>query len=330
MYDFIMKKILKCLILSLVLSFSILAEDENENVIPVVICKENNGFSRTPPKAIVLEASSTKVVKLLNNDPCSVYPKVVKKIKKSYPKMSIDSITQAFAYRKKNSASFTGNPRYLMVADYSQNADKVRSMQIDLYTGEVVGRKVSHGRTSDKGSGNSGVFSGCKVNKKRTNATRPGFFKVENTYASSGSCETKKSNGELNSYGKYLKKYGKKPKYGCSHGEFRDKNGKLEYGWPYLGKGYPADHNGMRMKGLVKGVNDKAKANGVVMHGAWYNQGSGMGRSYGCPAFHPDEFRSVADALKDGALYYSYTPKCEDDMKLVLKTIPNWKKACSI
>jgi hypothetical protein len=270
-----------------------------------------------------------KVIKNLKLDVCAHYSSVLKQVKKKLPNFSLDSITQAFAYRQKYPEKFKGNPRYMMVADYSLNADSVRSVQIDLYSGEIKTRKISHGRTSDKSAANTGIFETCKKNGVRTNATRPGFFQVNNTYASSGSCSTKNKDGSINNYGKFLKKYGK-PLYGCSHGEFRDDNNKLVYGWPYLGEGYPAGHNGIRMTGLNLGVNDEARDNGVVMHGAWYNQGSTMGRSYGCPAFHPKEFKSVADALKDGALFYSYTPKCSDDMKKVLKSIPNWQNTCKV
>ncbi len=308
-------------ILLFTFNYSSFAEDQNENIKVEVQCVEE--LQGTSEAALYLAGSSGEVVKSMNNDPCDVYSKAVRNIKKLNSKFDMNSVKQAFAYRKKKSATFKGNPRYMMIADYSQNATKKRSMQIDLYTGEVVARKVSHGRTSDKGSGNTGVFNTCtKSNGTRTNATRPGFFKVENTYPSSGGCTSE-------NYKKHVRLYGK-PKYGCSHGEFRDRSGKLVYGWPYLGKGYPAGHNGIRMEGLNKGVNDKAKSNGVVMHGAWYNQGAQMGRSYGCPAFHPDEFRGVADALKDGALYYSYTPKCANDMKKILAEIPDWKRVCSI
>lgn len=316
-----MRKIAIALSLLFITQSTLFAEDQNENAEAELQCVEE--LQSTSKEAIYLAGSSGEVIKNMNNDPCKVYSKAIRNIKKINSKFDMDSVKQAFAYRKKNAGTFKGNPRYMMIADYSQTATKVRSMQIDLYTGEVVGRKISHGRTSDKGSHNSGVFNTCKrSNGTRTNATRPGFFKVENTYASSGGCTS-------DNYKKHVRIYGK-PKFGCSHGEFRDKNGRLVYGWPYLGSGYPNGHNGIRMDGLNKGVNDKAKSNGVVMHGAWYNQGDQMGRSYGCPAFHPDEFRSVADALKDGALYYSYTPKCADDMKKILTEIPNWKNVCSI
>ena len=324
-----MKKILTSMTLFLFFIHSLAAEDINENIAEEINCKTagTDNINKDPFEKLYLD--SRLAVNNMNNDPCDIYPAVIKKVKKNLPNFSIDSINQAFAYRKKNSHMFKENPRYMMIADYSLNASKVRSIQIDLYTGKIVARKVSHGRTSDKGSHNSGVFNGCKKNGVRTNATRPGFFKIGNTYASSGSCKTKNRSGKLNNYGKYLNSH-LKPEYGCSHGEFRDSNNKLIYGWPYLGSGYPAGHNGLRMEGLNYGVNDQAAAKGVVMHGAWYNQGALMGRSYGCPAFHPDQFKSVVDALKGGALFYSYTPKCSDDMKKILKSIPSWKKACSI
>lgn len=271
---------------------------------------------------------SKKIINCLAVDPCENFKMIINNIKNDHPNFSIDSIKQAFAYKIKYKSIFKDNPNHMMVADYSQNSKNSRSLQIDLSTGKIIARKVSHGRTSN-GPKHDGTFKQCKKNGSRTNATRPGFFKMGNTYASIGSCKLKNSSGNPTTFAKMKSKYGVFPKTACGHGEFRDKDGNLKWGWPMLGKPYPSGHNGLRMQGLNKGVNDRAASNGVVMHGAWYNQTDVMGRSYGCPAFHPDEFRGVVDAIKNGGMFYAYTPSCTDDMKSILESVPSWENVCN-
>jgi hypothetical protein len=68
----------------------------------------------------------------------------------------------------------------------------------------------------------------------------------------------------------------------------------------------------LRLDGLEPGVNDKARARAIVMHGAWYvdpdfaaKQGR-LGRSYGCPALRQQVARVVIDEMKDRNLLFSY------------------------
>ncbi len=124
--------------------------------------------------------------------------------------------------------------------------------------------------------------------------TRPGFFKTLNLYNSS------------------------------SHKEQRAKNGRLSKGWPNIEKSL----NGLRLKGLTVGVNNFAYKRGVVMHEAWYNQGSLMGRSYGCPAFAPDEAKEILSLIKNGTLFFAYVPQCEEDTKIVGASIKGWQDFC--
>lgn len=70
----------------------------------------------------------------------------------------------------------------------------------------------------------------------------------------------------------------------------------------------------LRMDGLEPGVNDKARARQIVMHGAPYvnpeqalRQGR-LGRSFGCPAVRKEVARGVIDTLKDGQLLFAYYP----------------------
>jgi hypothetical protein len=70
----------------------------------------------------------------------------------------------------------------------------------------------------------------------------------------------------------------------------------------------------LRLDGLDHGVNDRARARAIVMHGAPYVseafiQANGrLGRSWGCPALRADIARQVIDRVKGGSLVFSYYP----------------------
>lgn len=78
----------------------------------------------------------------------------------------------------------------------------------------------------------------------------------------------------------------------------------------YIGKhGYS-----LRLDGLEKGINDRARERAIVIHGAEYVNGATaqaqgrLGRSLGCPAVRPEISRSLIDAVKDGGLLFAYYP----------------------
>lgn len=79
---------------------------------------------------------------------------------------------------------------------------------------------------------------------------------------------------------------------------------------PYIGKhGYS-----LRLDGLERGFNDRARARAIVIHGADYvseavtrAQGR-LGRSLGCPAVRPEVSRKLIDAVKEGGLVFAYYP----------------------
>jgi L,D-transpeptidase catalytic domain len=78
----------------------------------------------------------------------------------------------------------------------------------------------------------------------------------------------------------------------------------------YIGKhGYS-----LRLDGLDRGFNDRARERAIVIHGADYvsetitkAQGR-LGRSLGCPAVRPDVSRELIDAVKGGGLVFAYYP----------------------
>lgn len=67
----------------------------------------------------------------------------------------------------------------------------------------------------------------------------------------------------------------------------------------------------LRLDGLEPGLNDRARARAIVMHGAAYvdplqalRQGR-LGRSFGCPAVRSAVARPLIDSIKQGQLLYA-------------------------
>ncbi len=82
----------------------------------------------------------------------------------------------------------------------------------------------------------------------------------------------------------------------------------------YLTGGTYTGGNGysLILKGLDEGVNDRAEARHIVMHGAWYvsaeqvrKQGR-LGRSWGCPALSQETAPRVIDTIKGGTFVFAY------------------------
>jgi hypothetical protein len=78
----------------------------------------------------------------------------------------------------------------------------------------------------------------------------------------------------------------------------------------YVGKhGYS-----LRLDGLERGVNDRARERAIVIHGADYVNASTakaqgrLGRSLGCPAVRPEIATPLIKAVKDGGLLFAYYP----------------------
>jgi hypothetical protein len=78
----------------------------------------------------------------------------------------------------------------------------------------------------------------------------------------------------------------------------------------YVGKnGYS-----LRLDGLDKGFNDRARERAIVMHGAPYvshdfvKKTGRLGRSWGCPAISPEVAKQMIDRVKGGGLVFAYYP----------------------
>ena len=71
----------------------------------------------------------------------------------------------------------------------------------------------------------------------------------------------------------------------------------------------------LRMEGLEPGINDRALARALVIHGAAYvssafaHQQGRIGRSFGCPAVRNAIARPLIDTLKGGQYVFSYYPE---------------------
>lgn len=91
---------------------------------------------------------------------------------------------------------------------------------------------------------------------------------------------------------------------------FQSSPGFYQTGLPYFGKnGYS-----LKLRGLERGINDRAEERAIVMHGADYvnprilqSQGY-LGRSWGCPAVLPALNQKIIDAIRQQTCLFIYTP----------------------
>ena len=73
----------------------------------------------------------------------------------------------------------------------------------------------------------------------------------------------------------------------------------------------------LRLDGLDKGLNDRARARAIVMHGAPYvspafvKANGRLGRSHGCPAVSDAVARELINRVKGGGLVFAYYPDAE-------------------
>ncbi len=99
-------------------------------------------------------------------------------------------------------------------------------------------------------------------------------------------------------------------KFSNQHGTKQSSLGLFRTGTTYFGQnGYS-----LKLHGLEEGVNHKALARTIVIHGAWYvsenfgKKHGRMGRSWGCPALDPKVAKPLIDTIKEGTLLFIYYP----------------------
>lgn len=70
----------------------------------------------------------------------------------------------------------------------------------------------------------------------------------------------------------------------------------------------------LRLDGMEKGINDKARERAIVIHGADYvssefiRKNGRLGRSHGCPAVPEELSREIIETIKDGTCLFVYAP----------------------
>jgi hypothetical protein len=70
----------------------------------------------------------------------------------------------------------------------------------------------------------------------------------------------------------------------------------------------------LKIRGLERGFNDRAKGRNIVIHGSEYvgpdflRMNAFSGRSYGCPAIPSEETEEVIDTIKEGSCLFIYHP----------------------
>ena len=90
---------------------------------------------------------------------------------------------------------------------------------------------------------------------------------------------------------------------------------KSSLGFYATGEIYNGKHGmSLKLDGLEKGVNDNARARGVVMHAADYVSNSfiknnnRLGRSQGCPAVPVELSKDIISVIKDKSCFFIYHP----------------------
>jgi hypothetical protein len=90
---------------------------------------------------------------------------------------------------------------------------------------------------------------------------------------------------------------------------------KSSLGFYATGEIYSGKHGmSLKLDGLEKGVNDNARARGVVMHAAEYVSNSfiknnhRLGRSLGCPAVPVELSKEIISAIKNKSCFFIYHP----------------------
>lgn len=90
---------------------------------------------------------------------------------------------------------------------------------------------------------------------------------------------------------------------------------KSSLGFYITGKSYFGQHGlALKIVGLERGINDRANARNIVIHGSDYvgdkfiKNNPFNGRSFGCPAVPEKQTRKIINTIKDGTCLFIYHP----------------------
>lgn len=103
-------------------------------------------------------------------------------------------------------------------------------------------------------------------------------------------------------------------------GSFKSSLGFYITGNPYQGK----HGQSLVLKGVEKGINDKAEQRAIVLHGAEYanagfvKQQGYLGRSLGCPAVPNNQVKEIIQAIQGASCLFVYAPNKQYLQKSVL------------
>ncbi|MBU1369070.1 MAG: murein L,D-transpeptidase catalytic domain family protein [Bacteroidetes bacterium] len=99
-------------------------------------------------------------------------------------------------------------------------------------------------------------------------------------------------------------------KFSNNPGSYTSSPGFYTTGESYFGK-----HGlSLRLDGIEKGINDKARERAIVIHGADYvspdfvKKYGRLGRSLGCPAIPEKLSKEIIETIKDGSCLFVFTP----------------------
>lgn len=93
---------------------------------------------------------------------------------------------------------------------------------------------------------------------------------------------------------------------------------KSSLGFYITGQTYQGQHGlSLRINGLERGINDRALARNIVVHGSVYTgeeflESNGVcGRSFGCPAVPSTQIDEVINTIKEGTCLFIYYPSTQ-------------------
>jgi hypothetical protein len=106
-------------------------------------------------------------------------------------------------------------------------------------------------------------------------------------------------------------------------GIYESKLGK-KYHW----KNFYKHFNGIKMRGLSKGVNGDIYDKGVVIHSSSRVTERNARNSSGCFSVSYADIKSVASKIKFNNMVYAYVPQCKKEMDLIKQQIIGWERIC--